>query len=163
VALIYNKLVRDSLPPGFGFLVPRKEGRRVLATTFVHNKFPHRAPDDHAIVRCFLGGSRDENIFAESDNSIIDIVQNELRQILGLSAEPLAARVYRWPRAMAQYVVGHDARITRVRNIVAHTPGLALAGNAYSGIGVPDSIRTGSEAAVKVLADLGLGTQTGSH
>ena len=62
VSLGYDEKVRRSLPPGFGFLVPRSAGRRMLAATFVHNKFPHRAPENRAIVRCFLGGARDEQI-----------------------------------------------------------------------------------------------------
>jgi oxygen-dependent protoporphyrinogen oxidase len=154
--LIYDKAVRDSLPEGFGFLVPRTENRRILAVTFVHNKFPHRAPPDRAIVRCFLGGSRDQDILNESDDRILEIVQQELQQILGLHAKPLAVRIYRWRPAMAQYAVGHNDRVKRIRSSAGEMPGLALAGNAYSGIGVPDCIRTGAEAAAKVLKDLGL-------
>jgi oxygen-dependent protoporphyrinogen oxidase len=97
----YDEKVRASLPPGFGFLVPRSEGRRMLAATFVHNKFPHRAPDNRAIVRCFLGGARDEKILQVSEGRILEIVRGELRQILGLIAEPLFARVYKWKSAMA--------------------------------------------------------------
>lgn len=156
VALIYGKAVRDALPPGFGFLVPRMEGRRILAVTFVHNKFPHRAPADRAVVRCFLGGSRDGDILAESDDSILEIVRQELRRILGVEPEPMAARIYRWPSAMAQYAIGHNDRIKRIRDFAGNLPGLALAGNAYSGIGVPDCIRTGAEAAGKVLKDTGI-------
>jgi len=102
VGLGYNRDVRQSLPPGFGFLVPRSEGKRLLAATFVHNKFPHRAPEDRAALRCFFAGSTAENIWQLSDDAIIAIVRNELRQILGLRARPLFARVYKWKSAMAQ-------------------------------------------------------------
>ncbi|HEX3104039.1 MAG TPA: protoporphyrinogen oxidase, partial [Terriglobales bacterium] len=137
---------------------PRREGKRILACTFVHRKFPHRAPQDSALIRCFLGGSRDEEILQMPDAGITSIVQRELQEILGIAAQPDFAKVFKWPRAMAQYTVGHKARVDRIRQIVSSTPGLAVAGNAYGGIGVPDCIRSGSEAATKVLADLGVST-----
>ena len=156
ITLGYDERVRRSLPPGFGFLVPRSEGRRMLAATFVHNKFPHRAPDNRALIRCFLGGSRDEHILHSSNPEIIGIVRDELKQILGVEAEPLFVRVYKWKGAMAQYGVGHLERVQRIEALRKNLPGLTLAGNAYSGIGVPDCVRSGKEAANKVLAALGL-------
>jgi len=151
VGLGYDRKVRQSLPPGFGFLVPRSEGKRLLAATFVHNKFPHRAPDDRALLRCFFAGSNAENIWQLSDDAIVAIVRNELQQILGLRAAPLFARVYKWKSAMAQYGVGHLERLDRIARLRQQLPGLALAGNGYRGIGVPDCVRSGSEAAKQVL------------
>ena len=152
VALGFDKNVRASLPPGFGFLVPRSEGKRMLAATFVHNKFPHRAPEDCALLRCFLGGSRDEQVLQLADEEILGIVREELRQMIGLKAEPLFTRVYRWKGAMAQYTVGHLDRLQRIERLLKRLPGLALAGNAYRGIGVPDCVRSGEAAAQQVLA-----------
>jgi len=156
VALGYGKQVRDSLPPGFGFLVPRSEGKRMLAATFVHNKFPHRAPDDRAILRCFLGGARGEQMLALSEDQILTIVRQELDQILGLKAEPLFTRVFKWRGAMAQYGLGHLDRLERIETLRKKLPGLALAGNGYSGIGVPDCVRTGTAAVDEVLNVLGV-------
>jgi oxygen-dependent protoporphyrinogen oxidase len=156
VALGYDRGVRKSLPPGFGFLVPRSAGKRVLAATFVHNKFSHRAPEGRALLRCFLGGSRDEPILELADDEILRIVGEELRQILGIGAEPLFARVYKWRAAMAQYNVGHLERLERIERLRRPLPGLALAGNAYRGIGVPDCVRSGKEAAERALAEGGL-------
>jgi oxygen-dependent protoporphyrinogen oxidase len=147
VGLGYDRQVRQSLPPGFGFLVPRSEGKKLLAATFVHNKFPHRAPEDRALLRCFFAGGNAENVWSLADDQIIGIVRNELQQILGLSAEPLFARVYKWKSAMAQYGVGHLDRLDRMERLRLQLPGLALAGNAYRGIGVPDCIRSGRDAA----------------
>jgi len=152
VGLGYDRDVRQSLPPGFGFLVPRSEGKRLLAATFVHNKFPHRAPDDRALLRCFFAGRNAEDVWALSDEQIVGIVRNELQQILGpqiadLRAEPLFARVYKWKSAMAQYGVGHLDRLDRIESMRQQLPGLALAGNAYRGIGVPDCVRSGRDAA----------------
>jgi len=156
VGLGYDRQVRESLPPGFGFLVPRSEGKKLLAATFVHNKFPHRAPEDRALLRCFFAGRNAESVWPLSDDHIIGIVRNELQQILGpqingLRAEPLFARVYKWKSAMAQYGVGHLDRLDRIERLRQQLPGLALAGNAYRGIGVPDCIRSGRDAASQVV------------
>ncbi len=156
VTLGYDEKVRRALPPGFGFLVPRSEGHHLLAATFVHNKFPYRAPDSRALVRCFLGGARDEEILQASDKEIQRIVRNELRHIIALSADPLFARVFKWKSAMAQYSVGHLERLQRIEGRRQTLSGLALAGNGYNGIGVPDCIRSGAEAAGKILAEMGM-------
>ena len=151
VGLGYDREVRKSLPPGFGFLVPRSEGKKLLAATFVHNKFPHRAPEDRALLRCFFAGTNAEEVWPLRDQEIIAIVQNELQEIVGLRAEPLFVRVYKWKSAMAQYGVGHLERLERIENLRKQLPGLALAGNGYRGIGVPDCVRSGREAAKQVL------------
>jgi len=156
VTLGYDEKVRRVLPPGFGFLVPRSEGRRMLAATFVHNKFPHRAPENRAIVRCFLGGARDEAILQSSEEEILRIVRDELKQIIGLTAEPLFVRIYKWQGAMAQYGVGHLDRVARIETLLQKLPGLALAGNGFNGIGVPDCVRSGTDAANQILAAMGL-------
>lgn len=151
VGLGYDREVRRSLPPGFGFLVPRSEGKKLLAATFVHNKFPHRAPEDRALLRCFFAGANAEDVWALDDEQLIAIVRNELEQIIGLRAEPRFARVYKWKSAMAQYGVGHLERIERIERLRKQLPGLALAGNGYRGIGVPDCVRSGREAAQQVV------------
>jgi len=156
VTLGYDEKVRRSLPAGFGFLVPRSAGHRMLAATFVHNKFPHRAPENRALVRCFLGGARDEEILSSSEDEILAIVRNELGQIINLRAEPLFSRVYKWKAAMAQYSVGHLERLERIKALCEKLPGLALAGNGFNGIGVPDCVRSGTEAATKVLSQMGM-------
>ena len=147
VGIGYDREVRCSLPPGFGFLVPRSEGKRLLAATFVHNKFPHRAPEDRALLRCFFAGMNAENVWPLSDDQIVGIVRNELQQIIGLRAEPAFARVYKWKSAMPQYSVGHLERLERIERLRQQLHGVALAGNAYRGIGVPDCVRSGREAA----------------
>ena len=151
VGLGYDREVRRSLPPGFGFLVPRSEGKKLLAATFVHNKFPHRAPEDRALLRCFFAGANAEDVWPLHDEQLIGIVRNELQQIVGLRAEPLFARVYKWKSAMAQYGVGHLERIERIERLRKQLPGLSLAGNGYRGIGVPDCVRSGREAAKQVV------------
>jgi protoporphyrinogen/coproporphyrinogen III oxidase len=156
VVLAYDERGSTTLPAGFGFLVPRTEGKRILACTFVDQKFAHRAPENRALLRCFLGGTRDENILQASDQQIERIIYRELQEILGITARPLFLKIYRWPRAMAQYGLGHKARIDRIRQLTSGMRGLAVAGNAYGGIGIPDCLRSGTEAAAKVLGDLSI-------
>jgi protoporphyrinogen/coproporphyrinogen III oxidase len=152
VGLGYDSGVRGKLPPGFGFLVPRSEGKRLLAATFVHNKFPHRAAENRALLRCFFAGRNADHIWQLSEDAIVNVVREELRQIVGLRAEPLLARVYKWKLAMAQYSVGHLERLERIENLCKQLPRLAFAGNGYRGIGVPDCIRSGQEAAREMLS-----------
>jgi protoporphyrinogen/coproporphyrinogen III oxidase len=157
VCLGYDREVRETLPPGFGFLVPRSEDKHLLAATFVHTKFSHRAPEDRALLRCFFAGANAERIWTFSDDQIVGIVRQELQQILGphivgLRAEPLFARVYRWKSAMAQYGVGHFDRLDRIERLRRQSRGLALAGNGYRGIGVPDCVRSGQNAVRQLLS-----------
>src|SRR5262249_28278977 len=147
--LIYREF--DGTRAGFGFLVPAREKERLAACTFVGTKFPHRVPDGTTVLRCFFGGIGDEAILSESDESVIRIACEALRRILGLTSPPVHASVSRWPKAMAQYTVGHSARVREIRDRVAKIPGLYLAGNAFEGIGIPDCIRTGRAAARAIL------------
>jgi len=132
---------------GFGFLVPKRERRRLLACTWVGNKFPNRVPETLAVLRCFAGG---DAVPAESDDALVFAMRQEIREIAGVRAEPLFAQVFRWPLSMAQYTVGHAGRIAELESRMASLHGLYLAGNAYHGIGVPDCVRMGKQAAERI-------------
>ena len=138
-------------PVGFGFLVPRKERRRVMACTWVGTKFSYRVPEGKIVARCSLGGTSDAAVLDESDESIVATVLSELQEIAGVTARPKFTRVARWPQSMAQYTVGHAQRMEEIKARVATLPGLYLAGNAYTGIGIPDCIRMGRAAAEEIL------------
>ncbi|MBS1854821.1 MAG: protoporphyrinogen oxidase [Acidobacteria bacterium] len=150
VAIGYRAADFARLPVGFGFLIPKKERRRLVACTWVGTKFPHRVPDGTVVARCFLGGMEDAGVLDESDDAILSAVGEELRAIAGVTAPPIFSRIARWPRAMAQYPVGHPARVAELESRAAAIPGLFLAGNAYQGIGIPDCIRMGRAAAEKI-------------
>jgi oxygen-dependent protoporphyrinogen oxidase len=152
INLVYDEADLGQLPDGFGFLVPASEGRSMLACTFVHRKFLGRTPPGKAVLRAFLGGTKNEALLAEPDDVLITMVRRELQEILGIRARPEHTQVSRWRRAMAQYAVGHQSRARRVAERVAALPGLKLAGNAYDGIGIPDCIRLGRGAAKQLLA-----------
>jgi len=157
VNLVYDEAQLGPLPEGFGFLVPVSEGRSMLACTFVHRKFLGRTPAGKAVFRAFLGGMKRDALMAESDEAILTTVRRELSEILGAktfsaSVKPEHTQVSRWNRAMAQYAVGHKERVERIAARVAALPGLRLAGNAYDGIGIPDCIRLGRQAARELVA-----------
>jgi len=139
------------LPPGFGFLVPRRESKRIIACTFVHNKFENRAPAGTALLRVFMGGSRDLEILDQTDEQITKIVRTELREILNIDATPQLVRVFKWHKAMPQYGVGHLLRIARLEMHMQRFPGLHLIGNAHHGIGIPDCVRAGRAAADAIM------------
>jgi oxygen-dependent protoporphyrinogen oxidase len=151
VALGFDAADFAAPPVGFGFLVPRKERRRLVACTWVGTKFSHRVPEGKIVARCFLGGMEDAGVLEESDGAIVAAVTSELQEIAGISACPRFTRIFRWPRSMAQYTVGHPQRLAEIQARAAAIPGLYLAGNAYTGIGIPDCIRMGKAAAEEIL------------
>ena len=136
---------------GFGFVVPHVERRRVIACSFSSVKFANRAPEGYALLRAFVGGALQPEMFRLDDAAMVAAAREDLRELLGVSAPPAFAQVARWPRSMAQYTVGHEARMTRVRARLEHLPTLRLAGNAYTGAGIPDCIREGRTAAREIL------------
>ncbi len=152
VAVGFDAADFAQLPSGFGFLVPKKERRRLVACTWVGTKFSYRVPEGKVVARCFLGGMDDAGVLSESDEAVSAAVTGELREIAGVTARPRFTRIARWPRSMAQYTVGHPARQAELEARQAQIPGLYLAGNAYQGIGIPDCIRMGRAAAEKILA-----------
>ena len=137
---------------GFGFVVPRTQGKALLAGTFSSVKYPGRAPDGHVLIRGFLGGMLNAGILEESDAALIGRARGELREALGITAEPVLTRLHRWPASMPQYRVGHLARVEAIERAVAALPGLVLAGGAYRGVGIADCVRSGEAAAETVFA-----------
>jgi oxygen-dependent protoporphyrinogen oxidase len=148
LALGYRKNTFDHPLQGHGFLVPKKERKLMFGCTWVGNKFDYRVPANMVVLRCFLGA----DAMPLSDEAVVDAARAELRSIMGLEAEPVFHNVARWPNSMAQYTVGHEKRIARIEELVRRIPGLYLAGNAYHGIGIPDCVRMGQEAATQISA-----------
>ena len=136
---------------GFGFVVPFIERRATLACTFSSVKFPSRAPEGHALLRAFVGGALQPEMFELDEASMTEAVRRDLRDLLGVSAPPLFAHVEKWPRSMAQYHLGHLERLARINAQLQNFPTLALCGNAYTGAGLPDCVRSGETAADSLL------------
>jgi oxygen-dependent protoporphyrinogen oxidase len=139
----------------FGFVVPAVERRRIVACTFVDVKYSGRAPEDCVLLRGFIGGALQAEMFELDDAAMVATLRAELRSLLGVTAPPLLARVARWPRSMPQYLVGHVDRVAEIERRTARIAGLALAGNAYRGVGIADCVRSG-EAAADTLVDVSM-------
>ncbi|HKV93115.1 MAG TPA: protoporphyrinogen oxidase [Candidatus Angelobacter sp.] len=151
VALAYENV---QLPAGHGFLVPRSEGRKLMACTFVHRKFPYRAPDGKQLLRCFFSSSRLPDLLDYSDDGLAAIARQELNDILGLDAQPIFARTFRWDRAMAQYETGHLERVAAMEKIISEMPAFHIIGNSFHGIGVPDCIKSARLAVEKITSSV---------
>ena len=136
---------------GFGFVVPFVEKRSLIACTFSSVKFPGRAPDGHVLLRAFVGGALQPDVFALDESEMLRRVNTDLRELLGITSEPLFTRVSKWERSMPQYEVGHLDRVAAIESELAQLPNLQLAGNAYRGAGIPDCIRSGENAAEKLI------------
>jgi oxygen-dependent protoporphyrinogen oxidase len=137
---------------GSGFVVPRVEQSPLLAATWVTSKWPGRAPDGHVLLRGFLGGGRDPRRLEESDEALIDLARESLREIMNISGEPLFARLFRWTRQSPQYDVGHLARVAAITERAAAIPGLYLTGSGFRAIGIPDCIADGRDAGARAAA-----------
>ena len=146
---------REQIPhplDGYGFVVPSVEGRRILAATWSSRKWPGRAPAGMELVRVFLGGPGNEDVVERSDDAMVELSLAELHELMGVHGEPLLVRVDRYLRAMPHYHVGHAELVRRIDERVHGHRGLELAGNAYDGVGIPDSVRRGEAVAERLRA-----------
>jgi oxygen-dependent protoporphyrinogen oxidase len=137
---------------GVGFVVPRTAGRTILASTWVSSKWDGRAPEGHVLVRAFFGGAAGDGVLARSDDDLVSLARGELRDMMGIDAEPRLARVFRFERGSAQMRVGHLAAMRALLERLAKVaPGLRVAGGGYDGVGIPDCVRQGQEAARAIV------------
>ncbi len=143
-----------NLPKGFGYVCPQREKRPAMACTFTHQKFEGRAPTGTVLLRAFIGGAIQKDLLEMPDADLIHRVTEDVRSLLGLTAAPHWAVLQRWPRAMAQYTVGHVQRMLTLDESLEELPGLRLAGNWKNGVGIPDCIESGEWAADQLVASL---------
>ncbi|REK11881.1 MAG: protoporphyrinogen oxidase [Planctomycetota bacterium] len=139
---------------GFGFVVPAVEGRRILAGSFSSLKFAGRAPEGKVLVRVFLGGACQSEMAELPDDELVRVATEELAALLGARGEPVLVDIARWPRSMPQYHLGHEQRVADIERQVDAWPTLALAGNAYHGVGIPNCIHSGETAAERIASQL---------
>jgi oxygen-dependent protoporphyrinogen oxidase len=151
VSLGYRRADVPHALDGFGFVVPRTEGKALLAGTFSSVKYPGRAPEGHVLIRGFLGGALNAAMLADADGALVARVRGELGEALGVTAAPVLTRLHRWPASMPQYQVGHLTRVEAIERLVAALPGLSLVGSAYRGVGIADCVRSGEAAAEQAL------------
>jgi protoporphyrinogen/coproporphyrinogen III oxidase len=157
VTFAYRPAAFPTPPDGSGFLVPRPEGRLMTAATLLSSKWAHLARPDVVLVRVSAGRHRDDRAVRLTDAEVARALHDELAEAIGLTEGPVATRVTRWPEAFPQYAVGHLDRVARIEAAVNRVPGLAVAGSALRGIGIPACIAQGRQAAERVRTGLGAG------
>ncbi len=149
ISLAYKQIDLPRDLDGYGYIIPRRERRRALACTWTSTKFPHRAPEGYALIRVFVGRAGQDIPWDEQD--LLELAKEELKLSLGVTSEPLVERVFMWDKAMPQYNLGHPEILKKIDDAIENHPALALAGNGYRGIGIPDCIHSGELAVNKIL------------
>jgi oxygen-dependent protoporphyrinogen oxidase len=152
VSLAYRAGDIGTPPAGYGFVVPRAEGRHLLAGTWGTGKWPGRAPDGQYLVRGYVGGVGREAVLEADDEGLVHLVRAELGALAGIRGTPVHTEVHRYPSGMPQYNVGHLGRVARIRDALAACPGLAVTGAAYNGVGIPDCVADALATARSILA-----------
>ncbi len=154
VSLAFNRNEIEHPLNGFGFVVPKSEDCKLMACTWVSTKFSGRTPDDQVLLRVFVGGYKREALVDLSDDELVALVREELRKLMGITAEPTRAEIYHWRKSNAQYDVGHIERVARIEELAADAlPNMYFTGSAFRGVGIPDCIRQGEETAKKLLSE----------
>lgn len=156
VSFVFEKAGFPHPLDGFGFLVPAREGKATSAATFTSTKFPGRSPEGHVFVRSFVGGAGRSQHAEADDAQIARAARAELKDILGIpeKTHPKMSRVFKWTKANPQYTVGHSLRVKRIDSCLQAHKGLVVAGASYHGVGLPDCIKSGREAAARALRAL---------
>lgn len=149
VSLAYRQSDLPEALDGYGYVIPRRAGRRALACTWTSTKFPHRAPEGYALLRVFIGRAGQD--VSANEGELLALAREELRLTLGIEAQPLVWRAFVWNKAMPQYNLGHPELLKRIETALERHPGLALAGNGYRGIGIPDCIHSGELAVERIF------------
>lgn len=151
VTLAYRKEGFSHPLNGFGFVVPRTEGRKILACTWTSSKFPHRTPEGYVMLRCFVGGALHEDLAEQDKQAIATMVKKELVDLMDIHQEPEICKVFHNKKSNVQYRVGHAGLIDSVQKELQAFPGLFLAGSAYTGIGIPDCVQNGTRTAESAI------------
>jgi oxygen-dependent protoporphyrinogen oxidase len=154
VALGYRGTDVPRALDGYGYLVTRAEDIATLGVVWESSLFAGRAPDGHVLVRAILGGARMPSLVARPDDECVAIARSELARVLAVQAEPSHVSVFRWPQAIAQYTIGHQARLARVRGLAGALPGLHLCGTSYDGVSFNDAVKSGRVMARELSATL---------
>ena len=156
-ATISMAFPREAIPhplDAYGFIVPKIANRRIMAVTWSSIKWGHRAPQGKVLLRAFVGGAQRQELASCGDQETIAMVREELSSIMGITSPPEKSWIYRWPQGMPQYIMGHLERLEAIDAITDQQKGLYLAGAGYRGIGIPDCINQGRQAAVKAWEDI---------
>jgi protoporphyrinogen/coproporphyrinogen III oxidase len=151
-----ERIARDL--DGFGYLIPRKEGRSILGTLWDSSIFPQRAPAGHVLLRSMMGGATNPAAIKLSDAEVLAKVMADLRDIMGITVRPDFVRIFRHPQAIPQYLAGHSRRLAAISDGLQAHPGLIATGNAFFGVGLNDCVHAANRAAEQVVKQLSVGS-----
>ncbi len=144
-----EKIARDL--DGFGYLIPKKEGKSILGTLWDSSIFPNRAPAGKVLLRSMMGGATNPGAIALSEEEVKQRVMADLKEIMGIAVAPDFVRIFRHEQAIPQYTVGHGRRLAALDERLAACPGLVFTGNSFYGVGLNDCVNASNQAAAKVL------------
>ncbi len=147
-----DKIARDL--DGFGYLIPKKEGKSILGTLWDSSIFPNRAPQGQVLLRSMMGGAANPGAFDLADGEVQARVQTDLLEIMGITAPPDFVRIFRHQRAIPQYIAGHGRRLGAISERLDGIPGLFLTGNAFFGVGLNDCVHSSNKVAERVVTHL---------
>ncbi len=139
---------------GFGYLIPKAEGRQILGTLWDSSIFPNRAPEGHVLLRSMMGGATNPAAINLSEDEVKARTMNDLKQIMGIDAEPDFVQIFRHQHAIPQYTRGHAGRLQGIGDALSDIPGLLLTGNAFFGVGLNDCVNASNQTAAKVIEQL---------
>lgn len=154
ISMVYPTEVIGSQIQGFGFVVPRKEQRPLLAATWTSLKWPGRSRVGETLIRCYVGGRGRETVLEQDDELLVECIRRELEAIVRITAAPKYTEIHRWNRGMPQYVLGHRERLAKIQQLLAEWPGIYMTGAGLNGIGIPDCIRDGTKVGHQLVQDL---------
>lgn len=140
---------------GFGFLIPHREGRRILGTLWDSSIFPNRAPEGHVLLRTMIGGAQSPELGMLDDDTLMRYAFEDLKSIVSLKGDPDMVRIYRWERAIPQYGIDHQKKLAFIDERLEKYPGLYITGNAYRGVGINDCVENSYRIADQILSDIG--------
>jgi oxygen-dependent protoporphyrinogen oxidase len=154
ISMVYPTDAVERHIRGFGFVVPRKEQRPLLAGTWTSLKWPFRSQKGETLIRCYMGGRGREHILENDDSHLVETARKELQAIVGIAGSPTYTEVHRWVRGMPQYVIGHLALVAKIKEYLDPWPKLYISGAGLYGIGIPDCIREGKRVADSLIQSL---------
>jgi oxygen-dependent protoporphyrinogen oxidase len=155
VCLGFDRSAVPHLLDGYGFLIPRRDKRRILGCLWSSSIFPGRAPSGEVLLRVMAGGSRNPEIARLSESKIVQTIREEMHDMLGISAEPKLVKAIHHERAIPQYTIGHALRLAAIDKAAEEVPGLFLTGNAYRGVAMADCILQAGKTAETVVEFIG--------
>lgn len=146
----FKREVVSHLLDGFGCLIPLKEQKQLLGSLWNSSLFPHRAPQGHVSLTCFTGGSRNKEMINESDEKILSLVLNDLKDMVDVKGSPSFIKIIRHKKAIPQYNTGHFEKLKRIEKSLLLFPGLHLLGNYLQGISLADCAMNGINMGRKI-------------